>query len=119
VKSPTFTAYVPMNCGIIIPATPFASTSWPPKGNYTTITLGIQPEIPSYPQVIIPARTNFAAEVVCSLKKHPDQKCAGYGLVGCVVAPGFEFEDFELCSRDSLLAQYPDLHDVIMRFTLP
>ena len=31
---------------------------------------------------------------------------SGYSFVGCTVAPGFEFVDFELGSRASLLAEY-------------
>lgn len=31
----------------------------------------------------------------------------GYSLVGCTVAPGFDFEDFELAERNSLIHQYP------------
>lgn len=32
---------------------------------------------------------------------------AGYALVGCTVAPGFDFADFELADRTVLLAEYP------------
>jgi predicted cupin superfamily sugar epimerase len=31
-----------------------------------------------------------------------------YGLVGCTVAPGFDFADFELAKKDELLHQFPD-----------
>ena len=31
----------------------------------------------------------------------------GYGLVSCIVAPGFDFRDFELASREKLLEAYP------------
>jgi predicted cupin superfamily sugar epimerase len=30
-----------------------------------------------------------------------------YALVGCTVAPGFDFADFELASRAALLRQFP------------
>jgi hypothetical protein len=34
--------------------------------------------------------------------------------VGCTVAPGFDFRDFELGRRDDLLAEYP-AHDALIR----
>jgi len=41
----------------------------------------------------------------------------GYALIGCTVAPGFEFQDFELVDRESLLAAYPENRDVILQYT--
>ncbi|HEY4109507.1 cupin domain-containing protein [Puia sp.] len=40
-----------------------------------------------------------------------------YALVGCTVAPGFDFEDFELARRETLAAQYPEHAEVIRRLT--
>jgi len=40
-----------------------------------------------------------------------------YALVGCVVAPGFDFADFELAVQDSLLAQFPSATELIVRLT--
>jgi len=37
--------------------------------------------------------------------------------VGCVVAPGFEFEDFELGKRADLLNTHPQNKDVIEQLT--
>ena len=37
----------------------------------------------------------------------------GYALVSCVVAPGFDFSDFELCDKTSLLKKYPEQHEII------
>ena len=34
---------------------------------------------------------------------------AAFSFVGCTVAPGFEFEDFELASRQDLLDRFPEL----------
>ena len=36
-------------------------------------------------------------------------------LVGCTVAPGFEFSEFELADVDALLQQFPQHRDVIVR----
>lgn len=40
-----------------------------------------------------------------------------YSLVGCTVAPGFDFADFELAGRESLAMQYPDQAELIRRLT--
>jgi predicted cupin superfamily sugar epimerase len=40
-----------------------------------------------------------------------------YGLVGCTVAPGFDFADFELADRETLAAQYPEHAELIHKFT--
>lgn len=41
----------------------------------------------------------------------------GYALVGCDVAPGFEFSDFQLTTRSMLTAAYPHLGPLIARYT--
>jgi len=38
-------------------------------------------------------------------------------LVGCTVAPGFDFADFEMGDRADLLKQYPDAKEIIERLT--
>lgn len=40
-----------------------------------------------------------------------------YTLCGCSVAPGFEFEDFELPPREALLARFPTLHPLVTALT--
>jgi predicted cupin superfamily sugar epimerase len=42
---------------------------------------------------------------------------AGYALVGCDVAPGFEYKDFEIASRSQLLAAFPEHAALIERLT--
>lgn len=58
-------------------------------------------------QVIIPRHTWFAAEMIEG----------DYILVGCTVAPGFEFEDFQLADREALSTAYPSHQTLIARFT--
>lgn len=41
----------------------------------------------------------------------------GYALVGCSVAPGFEFAGFELAKRGALIARFPQHKDSICRLT--
>ncbi len=40
-----------------------------------------------------------------------------YSLVSCIVAPGFDFDDFELFSREQLEVLYPDNKEIISRLT--
>ncbi|EDQ00215.1 hypothetical protein KT99_04862 [Shewanella benthica KT99] len=42
---------------------------------------------------------------------------SGFSLVGCMVSPGFTFDDFELFSQESLLAEYPQHEEVIRRLS--
>lgn len=41
----------------------------------------------------------------------------GYALVGCTVAPGFDFEDFELATNESLSTKYPQHKALIKEMT--
>lgn len=36
-----------------------------------------------------------------------------FALMGCTVAPAFEFEDFEIGEKQKILDQYPDQHELI------
>jgi len=40
-----------------------------------------------------------------------------YALAGCTVAPGFDFADFELAERETVMAQYPEHGELIRRLT--
>lgn len=75
-----------------------------PDGVYEERLLG--PDGPW--QTTIPAHVYFASAV-------PDAR--GYALVGCTVAPPFRFEGFELPSRETLLARYPQHAAAIRRYT--
>jgi predicted cupin superfamily sugar epimerase len=59
-------------------------------------------------QTTVPAGAYFAAHV---------EKPQGYALVGCDVAPGFAFEDFELADGAALAAAYPQHAALAERFT--
>ena len=49
-------------------------------------------------QQIVPAGCWFASKPATA---------NGFSFVGCTVAPGFDFADFELASKEVLLKQYP------------
>ena len=77
-------------------------------GNYTPLKLGSNPEEGDLFQTLIPSGTWFGATV--------DGK-DGYALVGCTVAPGFEFADFTMAKQDDLLDRYPQHAGLIKRLT--
>ena len=60
-------------------------------------------------QVAIEAGYWFAAE-----QRGPEQ----FTLVGCTVAPGFEYEDMEIAGRAQLLASYPQHSEIIEKLTM-
>lgn len=69
--------------------------------------LGLNLQNGETPQVLIPGGTIFGST--------PDG--CGYSLAGCMVAPGFDFIDFELLSREYLLEQYPEYKKIIYLLT--
>lgn len=78
-------------------------------GMYSTLSIGPKGDLPPASfQAVIPAGVWFAATV---------DNPASYALVGCTVAPGFEFDDFELGNREALIRQYPGHADIIKRLT--
>jgi len=42
---------------------------------------------------------------------------SGYALVGCTVAPGFDFADFTAGDADELKRDFPELADLIAQYT--
>jgi uncharacterized protein len=74
-------------------------------GGLTTYLLGSDVAHGQSLQVVIPANSWFGATV-----NEPES----YVLSGCTVSPGFDFNDFELGSRDALLQQYPQ-HQALIR----
>lgn len=61
------------------------------------------------PQGVVPAGVWFGAEVLAGAH--------GYALVGCTVAPAFEFSRFELAERGALLSEAPEHSVIIERLT--
>jgi len=76
-------------------------------GEYLNIALGRNFDMDETPQFIIPGGTWFAAAV-----KGDDT----YSLVGCTVAPGFDFRDFEMAQPGILLQNYPSYKTIIEKF---
>ena len=76
--------------------------------NYSTVTLGRDIEKGEVFQYAIPKGIWFAAEV---------EEKDSYSLVGCTVAPGFHYDDFELAKREDLVKLFPKHKKVIERLT--
>jgi predicted cupin superfamily sugar epimerase len=77
-------------------------------GKYEQKNLGVNFEKEEEPQLVILRGSIFAAEV-------SDKN--SFTLIGCTVAPGFDFADFELCKQEELLELYPDYSALIKRLT--
>ncbi len=65
--------------------------------------------LPLPQQILIPKNTWFAAQ--------PLDGTADFCLVSCVVAPGFQFDDFELAEQDYLLSAFPAHSEHIIAYT--
>ena len=77
-------------------------------GNYNAYEIGANPDTGQTFQTVVPAGVWFGASV-----DKPDS----YALVGCTVAPGFDFEDFEMATREGLQSAYPQHADIIRKLT--
>ena len=80
-----------------------------PDRSWDVARLGLAVERGERPQLLLPAGTWFGTELAPG---------AGHCLLGCSVAPGFEFEDFELDQGD-LHALYPTAAERIARLERP
>jgi uncharacterized protein len=78
------------------------------SGDRSTILLGDNTESGQNFQAVVRAGSWFASHVA-------DWK--SWALVGCTVAPGFDFADFEMARRDGLVKKYPQHLEIIKRLT--
>ncbi len=78
------------------------------QGSYERLLLG-----PDSPQAVVPGGSWTAARVA------PAEPGAenGWSLVGCVVSPGFEYEDFQLGVREELSSLFPAAAELIAALT--
>jgi hypothetical protein len=73
-------------------------------GSYELIRLGKNREGGEVYQAMVPAGAWFGSETT-----------GDYSFVGCTVAPGFDFRDFELAKESELKNQYPNHQELIER----
>ena len=78
------------------------------NGRLITHLLGADPEKGESFQTVVKAGSWFASVPA------PGSE---YALVGCTVAPGFDFADFELADRTTLAQQYPEHAELINQLT--
>ena len=79
-----------------------------PNGEIEKIVLGSNISHEERLQYVVPAGVWFGAYT------NPG---TDYSVVGCTVAPGFDFSDFEMANREMLLKEFPDAREEIERLT--
>ena len=77
-----------------------------PDGSGKVLRLGNDLDAGELPQIVVP---RFAWQGLVTL--------GDYTLMGCTVAPGFEYSDFEPGNREDLERQFPEFADAIARRT--
>jgi predicted cupin superfamily sugar epimerase len=75
---------------------------------YRFLDIGADLKAGQHPQGVVPAGAWFGAELLTP---------GDFALVGCTVAPGFEFAHFELADRESFVSRYPEQRAIIERLT--
>ena len=75
-----------------------------PDGIYSKTVIGRDIENGEIPQLVVPGGSWFGARVILE---------NDYSLVGCTVAPGFDFLDFELAVRSDLTLKFPRHAEII------
>jgi predicted cupin superfamily sugar epimerase len=79
-----------------------------PDGTYSQFHIGKDLHNGERPHAVVPRGCWFGGTVDTS---------GSFTLVGCFVAPGFDFDDFELAKRESILKQFPQHNTIITRLT--
>ena len=77
---------------------------FPETGEPSSFTLGANPDKGELLHAWVPAGTWFGAR----LKESVVNKEGAYALVSCVVAPGFDFQDFSFADKADLMEKFPD-----------
>lgn len=79
-----------------------------PEGKQFELHVGDGPERGEAFQAVVQAGCWFGSRL---------KDASGFALVGCTVAPGFEFADFELATRAELVRAYPEHRQLIEELT--
>jgi uncharacterized protein len=78
------------------------------RGKRSDLRLGNDPDHGQALQAVVKAGCWFGSRL-----EQPNS----YALVGCTVAPGFDFDDFELGKRSDLIRLYPQHKELIEQLT--
>jgi predicted cupin superfamily sugar epimerase len=79
-----------------------------PDGSTDVVTLGQDIRSGQQLQVVVP-RGTWQGSLL--------NEGGEFALLGCTVAPGFEYSDYEAGSRGDLMKEYPEQEDLIVRLT--
>ena len=85
-----------------------------PDGELVIIRLGSNPGQGEVFQAVVPTGCWFGSKPVVDSTVVDS---FGFSLVGCTVAPGFDFADFELANRTELLEEFPQHRAIIEMLT--
>ncbi|EOI00153.1 hypothetical protein UAW_00167 [Enterococcus haemoperoxidus ATCC BAA-382] len=75
-----------------------------PNGQYEKIQLGTDIVKGEVLQAVVPKNVIFGSSV---------EENGEFSLVSCMVSPGFDYQDFELFTKQQLHTLYPDHQDII------
>lgn len=78
------------------------------EGALSMLRVGLHLSNDEQPQALVSAGKWFASRVA---------KGGKFSLVGCTVAPGFDYQDFEMADRERLVSQYPQHRKIIEELT--
>ncbi len=78
------------------------------QGEYSLLKLGQNPEQNEQLQLVIKQGCWFASQV---------EDVNSYSLIGCTVSPGFDFQDFLLGTKLTLIQLYPQHTTIIEKLT--
>lgn len=76
------------------------------EGKYSCVRLGRKIDEGETFQFVVPAKCWFGSEPAPG---------TDFTLVGCTVAPGFDFADFEMADENTLTRQFPQHQSIIER----
>ncbi|WP_342431623.1 cupin domain-containing protein [Neobacillus sp. FSL H8-0543] len=76
------------------------------NGDYEEMKVGMNLDQGERPQILVKKNSIFGSSVM------EKNTCS---LVGCMVSPGFEFQDFELFTQAELVEKYPQHEEIIMK----
>jgi predicted cupin superfamily sugar epimerase len=79
-----------------------------PDGRGERTMIGSDLQVGQRPQICVPAGTWQGCRLIPG---------GAFALMGCTVAPGFDFADFTMASRADLLAEYADWQEPICALT--
>lgn len=77
-------------------------------GTYEAVKLGMNLLDGEVPQYLVPGGTIFASTV----------EEGEWSFVGCMVSPGFKFEEFKLFNQTELIEEYPEHEAIIRKYAL-